>query len=96
MCILRTFFERKRPPIVALRGAQPAVLQVLRQIPHVHEITGRRDARARNHIFQLAHVSRPGMPQQHRLRAPRQPGDIFSVRRSPYCSNLAQLDGGEK
>jgi hypothetical protein len=48
---LADFLERKRSPVIALLGTRPTVLQMLRQIPQVHEVARRCNARTRDDIF---------------------------------------------
>src|ERR1700739_2928000 len=72
--------ERKRAPLFVSCQPRGSMLQVLRQVADVDEVPRGGDARRGDHVFQFPHVSRPGMLQQHRLRAAGQPGDIFPVR----------------
>src|SRR5216684_260660 len=77
---LAHLFERKWFPVVASQRTRLPVLQLLRQIRQIDEVSRRRYARAGDDILHLAHISRPPVPQQDGLRPPRQPENVFSIR----------------
>jgi len=77
--VLADFVERKRLPLFVAGQARRAMLQVLREIAEVDEISGGGDAGCRDNIFELADISGPGMLQENSLRAAREARDILSV-----------------
>src|SRR5271157_33878 len=78
--VLAHLVQRKRMPLLVVGQAGIAMLQVLGEIADVNEIAGGGDAGGGNHVFQFADVAGPGMLQQQRLRAAREPGNGLAVR----------------
>ena len=76
---LANLFERQRAPLLFVATPRTAALQLFGKIADVDEIARGRDAGAGNDVFKFAYVAGPGVLQQHRLHAAREPGDIFAV-----------------
>src|SRR6266853_3359339 len=54
-------------------------LKVFGEVIHVDEVIYRSEARAGNHVFQLANVARPSVLEQDDLRSSRQPVNLLTV-----------------
>jgi len=71
--------QRQGTPPIPIRCTRPPLSQPFRQIGDIDEIAAAGETGAGDDVLQLAHVSRPGMPQQDGLRTPGQPGDCLSI-----------------
>jgi len=53
--------KRERLPIFVARKPRSAMIQLLRKIAQIDEVSSYREASGGNHIFQFAHVAGPWM-----------------------------------